>query len=396
MATGTRDHGPLSPCAGGIDAEPSRPRSFAARTRHANAPPQRTQVRQPAAVETVQGLIDGLPERIALLDSSWTILTVNRAWEDASRKSATDHFPLGSNYLEICERRADRGDKEAEVIAVALRQIMAGKRKSFRHVHLEPDKRGGRQFQLTITAFKSGSDQFATITLFDVTDLTELASEGRALEDRLIRVQQEERRRIGRELHDATSQYLVVLHLGLIRLKGMYSDEASKPLFSEIDEALAKINDEIRAISYLLHPPSLDAGLVAALDEMARGFGRRTGLQIGFWFDGERRHWAPGTQGTLYRLAQEALANVHRHAHANQVGIRLVARGSGLLHLLIEDDGCGIPPGAIQSLAPLGVGIASMRARVRELGGRLSIRRMTTGTCVIASVPHSLESRGRR
>jgi len=120
---------------------------------------------------------------------------------------------------------------------------------------------------------------------------------------------------------------------------------------------------------------------------MARGFARRTNLRIAFVFEGEPASWEPLVESTLYRLAQEALANVHHHARASQVGMRLVATRLGYLHLIVEDDGVGIPVESTALNGPMGVGIAGMRSRIAEVGGRFTIRPVPGGTCIMASVP---------
>ncbi|MGZ8336134.1 MAG: sensor histidine kinase [Allosphingosinicella sp.] len=338
-------------------------------------------------VAAFQEVIDGLSEQICILDGAWNVLAVNRTWaESAAAAVLVPGIRVGENYLVGCETLAAKGNRDALILLQGIRQIVAGRRKFFEHVYTKSEI-SKQDYKVNITRFESGGSWFATVTRYDVTKLMSLTRQYRRLERSLIRVQEEERRRIGRDLHDATAQLLVALHLNIIRLKAIHGDEETVSVVGELGETLGRINHEIRAISYLLHPPSLeDGGLVESLDAMARGFSRRTGLKIGFWFDGQRERWEPIVEGTLYRLAQEALANVHRHAHASMIGIRLVARRD-YLHLIIEDDGVGIPIESANSLAPLGVGIAGMRSRIDELSGRFSIRRMETGTCLIASIP---------
>jgi signal transduction histidine kinase len=233
----------------------------------------------------------------------------------------------------------------------------------------------------------------AMLSRSEVTDLFTLAERCRRLENSLVAVQEEERRRIGRDLHDGTAQLLVALQLSLIRLKGLHQDRPSELAFGEMDETLKALHHEIRAVSYLLHPPPLVNGsLVESIEGMATGFARRSNLSIDFAFDGITESWPTAVEETLYRLAQEALANVHRHAHAHQVGIRLLARPSGHLHLIVHDDGVGMPDGAARSMAPLGVGIAGMRERIKQLGGRFTVRH-EFGTCLVASIPPAANRR---
>lgn len=342
----------------------------------------------------LQDIIDDLTEQIALVDEDWTILAVNKAWADALAGGLLGTMQVGANYFDLMRGQAEHGSKEGVLIFEALKEIGAGTRTAFQHAYFRPGSEGP-EYKLLISAFHSGGIRFATIARYEVSELMALTRRYRRLERSMVRVQEEERRRIGRELHDSTAQLIVALQLCMIRLKTMHQDQATAAVFAEIDDTLDRVNQEIRALSFLLHPPSLDdRGLVEALDAMARGFARRTGLRISFWFDGTVTAWEGMIETMLYRLAQEALANVHRHAQARHVGIRLAATRCGFLHLVVEDDGIGIPMNAFASLSELGVGIAGMRSRVREIGGRFSIRRTSSGTCLIASVP--LQSRRPR
>jgi len=386
------DGGPADPSQ---DVESAPPRPFSPRRagkRRAAAAPETEPGPQLWPSGVLQDLIEDLTEQIAVVDASWRILAVNKSWNQSLDVAAAagECLPLrvGDNYLDFAQFSAGRGSKEGLIIAEALKQISAGTRTTFHHLYVKPGAGKDPEYRLIVSSFTSGGARFATIARYEVTELVALTRQYRRLERSMVRVQEEERRRIGRELHDSTAQLLVALQLSMIRLKAMHRDEASGAVFGEIDDTLERVNEEIRAISFLLHPPALeDGGLVETLDAMARGFARRTNLRINFWFDGEEMTWEPMVEVTLYRLAQEALANVHRHARANRVGMRLVATRRGYLHLVIEDDGIGISIHSSLTSGQLGVGIAGMRARIAELGGRLAIRRMDSGTCIIASVP---------
>lgn len=341
-------------------------------------------------LDALQSMIDELPDEIALADARWNILAVNQAWTLKASESPRRELRPGRNYLEQLEGWAAEGNEDSRLVAAAVREMSAGTRLSLEHDYSLEVNGKDRDYKVKISLFRLGDSDLAAITRHEITDLAQLARQNRRLEKSLMSVQEEERRRIGRELHDATAQLLVALHLCNLRLKHMHRDGESAALLSEVDETLGRVNEEIRAISYLLHPPTLDErGLVESIDAMARGFARRTGLRINFWFDGQIEAWDMVVQATLYRVAQEALTNVHRHADADHVCIRLVAKPARFLHLIVEDDGVGISDEALSSAAPLGVGIAGMQSRVTELGGRLSFHRMDKGTCLIASVPLS-------
>src|SRR5690606_9542891 len=222
-------------------------------------------------------------------------------------------------------------------------------------------------------------------------DVTEVARAQMALREvsgQLLSVQEDERQRIAVELHDSTSQHLVALGLGVARLRRTVADGADRVL-DDMAGALDEALKEIRVLSYLMNPPNLERdGLAAAARNFVDGFGRRTGLHTSFRLEGAVDKLALDVQRTIFRVIQEALANVHRHARAEGVEVELT-RTSARLSLRVADDGCGIaeintPP---HPGAPPGVGSAGMRARVEQLGGALTIRGDGAGAVLLASVP---------
>ena len=194
-----------------------------------------------------------------------------------------------------------------------------------------------------------------------------------------------ERFRLGQELHDSTGQLLVVLRLGLAQVKAQDMVLASDELFSEIEWTVEQIEREMRAFSFLHYPTQLhEGGLAVALEELARGFGNRTGLKVNFRNHCQTNPGAGPAAPALLRVAQEALTNVYRHAHATSVQISLAERGARI-RLCIEDDGDGIPDAA--AYCRTGVGLRSMNHRVENSGGKLVLKRLKQGTRVTATVP---------
>lgn len=323
-------------------------------------------------------------ERVALVGPDWTIMAANDAWMRAYGTDDEAVFKVGDNFRAAWEQRTDALPDDVRAILKGLRSIEVKRQASFEHTFSKDDQ----FYRLLISRLAQAAPVMATITCVEVTPVERLSRKYRQLERSLLQIQEGERRRVGRELHDATAQLLVALQLCIIRLKKLHHDSESLQLFADIDGALDGMNREIRALSFLLHPPSLEeAGLVETIDAMARGFARRAELRIAFWFDGEGAAWPRTVEATLYRLAQEALANIHRHARARHVGMRLVEKRKRFLHLIVEDDGIGIDQAAARAKSSHGVGLASMRERVEELGGRLCVRRLDSGTCLIASLP---------
>jgi signal transduction histidine kinase len=207
----------------------------------------------------------------------------------------------------------------------------------------------------------------------------------------LLMAEAYERRRIGRELHDSTTQHLVAIDLTMSRLEQRIGDDpVDRAIIQDIRAALTAAHREIRTFAYLLHPPNLErVGLEAALNQFLDGFQRRTNLHVRFQVQGPRRALGQHGELGLFRLAQEALMNVHRHAGAREVDIRLIHRPAETV-LEVSDDGVGLSPSQIAPLLSgqaAGVGIASMKARIEDLGGVLEISPQLKGLLIRAAMP---------
>ena len=220
-------------------------------------------------------------------------------------------------------------------------------------------------------------------------DITERIAAGEALHKlsgQLLTLQDQERRRLARELHDSTAQLLVGVTINLSAV-----NKAAGALEPRAQEALAESRTlvdqclrEIRTVSYLLHPPELDElGLESALASYVDGFVRRSGVQVDLDVAPDLGRLPQEVETALFRIVQEALSNIHRHSGSRTASIRLARDPSGVT-LEVSDTGCGMRCGT----AP-GVGIASMRERAQQLGGRLEILSPNGGTTVKAVIPLS-------
>lgn len=328
-------------------------------------------------------LADGLAEQVAILDSNWTLLAFNQAWEKAAIEGTCPDLSVGSSYLDYCDELARHGDAEAQLSAAAMRSIDSGDIARFDQLVGGDGSTPGRKYQVRIYSSPS-RHRWRTVVRYDVTELVVLKQQKRGFGDQILKAEAEERRRVARDLHDTTAQDLVALQLTLANLK-----RGRGPAFREklidADEALGRLQREIRSLSYLFHSPTPDQpSLSKGLEELARGFGQRTGLNIALFLDD-----ADLLDGKLcmmvHRLIQEALANIHRHAKASEVEIRLVITDRRL-HVMIKDDGIGFRIGAHVGEAA-GVGLRSMAERVEEQGGRLVLTSGRDGTSIIASLP---------
>ena len=217
-------------------------------------------------------------------------------------------------------------------------------------------------------------------------------SDLRQLSTRLMTLQDEERRRIARDLHDTVGQTLaaVKMSIALIRqVKG--APPALQPLIDDLNALADEALQEVRTTSYLLHPPLLDeAGIAPAARWFVEGFARRSGLHIEC--DIPQHVERPSRDGelVLFRILQESLTNVHRHSQASAATVRLTRTGQ---HIEIEvtDNGKGIPEARLRridsSAAQAGVGITGMRERVLKLGGLFHIEALNPGTAVRVALP---------
>ncbi|HYJ52969.1 MAG TPA: sensor histidine kinase [Allosphingosinicella sp.] len=209
-------------------------------------------------------------------------------------------------------------------------------------------------------------------------------AEKRALFRLLARVEEMERHRIARDLHDTTAQDLVAINLNLRRLGRHCRAAATRELLDETCALIDQTQNDLRTMSYVLHPPPVsDGGLGAALEAMVRGLGKRARFHVRF--ESNIRGRLPAEiEEALYRVAQEALINAGRHANPSFVAIRCNRIGERI-ELEIEDDGVGFDAGG--EAAMLGVGLRSIQARVADIGGGLDIKPgAAAGTLIRVSV----------
>jgi PAS domain S-box-containing protein len=226
-------------------------------------------------------------------------------------------------------------------------------------------------------------------------DLEQARDRLRTLNRDLLMGQEEERRRLSVELHDGAGQWIVALRWKLSSLAGQLGEE-SRPLVVGLREALElldSLTQELRTVSYLLHPPLLeDSGLAAALKQYTEGLYDRSGLAVNLQIVPNLRRLPRDIEATVFRIVQEALTNVHKHANTKSATIRLWYE-SDQIDVVIEDNGTGIP-GFLSLTSPnirLGVGIQGMRERAHQLNGTFNIQSNTSGTVVSATLPAKLK-----
>jgi signal transduction histidine kinase len=213
----------------------------------------------------------------------------------------------------------------------------------------------------------------------------------RTLSVRLLELQDQERRKFSRELHDSLGQYLVgaKMNLGILAR----SLPENNPLIAECLKLLDQAVTETRTISHLLHPPLLDeTGFASAARWYVEGFAKRSGIQTSLDMPEDLGRLSPSLELALFRVLQESLTNVHRHSKSRKADVSVKLSEAEVV-LRIRDYGRGIPPDVLDRFrskrAHGGVGLAGMRERIHELGGRLEMDSDGNGTQVLATMPRA-------
>jgi signal transduction histidine kinase len=210
----------------------------------------------------------------------------------------------------------------------------------------------------------------------------------RQLSSRLLSLQDAERRRIARELHDSLGQYLVGLKLNVDMLR---QSPGREELWCEAEQLMQQCITEVRTLSYLLHPPTMDAaGFASAARWYVEGYGQRSGLKVTLDAPDTLGRLPDAVELALFRVLQETLTNVHRHSGASAAQV-LISADAEQIVLEITDNGRGIPEELLHHFhgtgAGMGVGLAGIRERAWELGGKFSLESNSGGTVVRITIP---------
>jgi signal transduction histidine kinase len=210
---------------------------------------------------------------------------------------------------------------------------------------------------------------------------------------RLYQSQDEERRRIARELHDSTGQKLAVLEMTISMVKGAIPSQPREceSILLQCKSLTRSISDELRTLSYLLHPPLLDeCGLNAALQSYVGGLNKCEGLQVEVEIPQDLPRLSEEAELAIFRIVQASLTNVHLHSGASRATVKIEQNLDGVVVEVI-DEGHGIPDGVLDYSSrskTAGIGITGMRERVKQLGGYLEIETCPQGTNVRARIPN--------
>jgi PAS domain S-box-containing protein len=263
-------------------------------------------------------------------------------------------------------------------------------------------RKDGTEFPVEISLSPLDTEEGVLVSAA-IRDITERKLAERDLLDlssRLLSAQDEERRRLAREIHDSTAQTLSALSLNLTLLGQVARptlDERAAQALAESLDLSRQASRELRTFSFLLHPPALDqANLAQALRWYVDGFTHRTTVEVGLEISPpEFERLSPDQETALFRIVQECLTNVYRHSGSKAAGVRLV-KSSNAVTLQVWDHGKGLSAESLEpgnEPATMGVGILGMRERAKQLGGSMQVRPRNPGTLIEVILPLEEKSR---
>jgi PAS domain S-box-containing protein len=336
-------------------------------------------------------LVETINDGVATLDPDGTILYAN------SRFGAILRLP-NANFLGT-PLYAHISSTDRDALGKLISQGVGGSTQG--EVTLNVDEGRTRIVRLALAPINDCGQGNVCVVATELTELVEANEALRSNEEslqllsaRLLKLQDEERRHIARDLHDITGQKLALQSLTLSQLLARQQLSAdSQKLVSECVTLNRQIGEDVRTLSYLLHPPLLDElGLSSAVKWYAEGFEKRTGIRVDVDIAADFVRLPPDVEVTLFRIIQESLNNVHRYSGSRTAGVQVKATPEKRIEVKVKDFGKGISPGMLNAstgaVAPIGVGIQGMKERIRQLAGKLEITsRVNRGTVVTATIP---------
>jgi PAS domain S-box-containing protein len=297
--------------------------------------------------------------------------------QEVAGKSVTEVFGENGTESDLLLREVLRTGKP--ILDREVSAVLPGNQGEIRH------------WMVNYFPIRENSGAFAQIGIIavDVTARRNAEEALRKLSGRLLGIQDQERRRIARELHDSLGQYLAGLKIAIEMLSSRVPGK--DPLLVECTDILDKAIAETRTLSHLLHPPLLDeAGFASAASWFVNGFSKRSGIPVSVDIPPDLPRLPEAIEIALFRILQESLTNVHRHSQASAAEIKVEADAEQVT-IEVRDHGRGVPLLIMQQLeqegSKLGVGLAGMRERIHELGGIFEVSSDERGTTVRASIP---------
>ena len=340
-------------------------------------------------------VLNALTSHIAVVDAQGTILAVNEAWRRFARENGglDPAAYVGANYLSVCRESLRREqDVLVEATLRGLLDVMSGGQEEFSVEYPCHSPQEQRWFNVRGTRFPGAGPVQVVLAHENITERKQVEEELHQLSARLLRLRDEERRRLARELHDSTVQDLAAVMVNLSFLRTVarrVRPEARQALLDSLS-LVDRTAAGLRTLTYLLHPPLLEElGLAGVLRDFTAGFARRSSIRVHLELTPEWRRMPEEIELALFRVIQESLSNIHRHSGSATARIAL-KQTAVEVRLEVRDAGHGFVLQASESIGPapaLGVGITGMRERLREVGGILEIASSGAGTIVRATLP---------
>jgi signal transduction histidine kinase len=337
------------------------------------------------------------PVEIALLDGRGVIVSTNALWRAGIVALGLElaNSAVGARYIDVAKAVYPPTDTYA--FSQRMDALFSGRIPELEATYDQDTPGGKKRRQVRITPLLIGETRYFLAIHEDLTERAKVLAALDETSDQLLRAQEKERQRIAIELHDSMSQHLAALQLGIAQLrKRLTEDSAGRELALEMEKLTQQAFQEIRVLSYLMNASGQEReGLGTSVRRFVQGFGRRAGLESTFDAVGPVDEVDAAVQHAVFRVVQEALSNVYRHAHATSVAVELTS-GAGTLTVRIADNGQGIRFARAGGCGEpsVGVGIHGMRSRIEQLGGALEINGTPGGTVVTATVPARVTAAG--
>ncbi|HEY7404758.1 MAG TPA: PAS domain S-box protein [Candidatus Angelobacter sp.] len=371
-----------------------------------------------ASQQRFSGILSISAEAVISMDASHRITLFNRAAESIFGYSAAEILGepmeqlIPERFRKIHREHVERfGHSQSDSLLMSDRSRVFGLRKDGSEFHMaasisklsiagdtiftiicsdvtdavraeEQLRRSHEELELRVSERTAALEEINRFLQLEIQERERAEEEIQDLSRRMIRVQEEERRNLARELHDGPTQNLVTLSFHMGRMARSQTT-VSPAMLEEWMRIAEQIANELRTVSYLLHPPLLEElGLKLALEAYIDGFAKRSEIQVTLNCQGEIDKLGFDIELAVFRVMQEALSNVHRHSGSRTADVHISCDGS-FLRLQISDKGRGIPSGRDRS----GVGLGSMRERARLLKGKLVVETGNSGTTIRVELP---------
>jgi PAS domain S-box-containing protein len=353
-----------------------------------------------------RAILNSLSSHVCVLDKDGVILKTNDAWCEFVRQYSDGVFTIGDvghNYLDLCRRNMAGATSTGHAILMGLEAVLKGRDPIFSAEYYAQLPEEDRWFLMRVTPLKG--EPGVVISHTDISERVRMAlsleqhilllgdkrEELESLTGKLIQAQEQERQRIARELHDDFNQRLAALSVELESLERapISPSDPIAPQLAGIRGTVARLSDDLHDLAYKLHPSLLEhVGLEIAVRDHVAEFTKRTRLPLTFNAQEVPETISPQAATNLFRVMQESLQNVLKHAQATDVKVRLIGSSKGI-GLSVSDNGKGFDPESNQGRRA-GLGLVSMQERARLLGGFFRIHsRSGQGTKVCAWIPFS-------